>query len=155
MLDKVLPRIDLVVEFVRNNPKARDELKYALRLLGSVAGDRENSKAHQALVEAGVVEACSGVLKPNISHQPTCKESMNVLKQLSQSTDGSNAIAEHGGTKPVLLALDKIVAAEAANATENQDFTGVILDEFAGRHFKGSSIKKITPVGPPFKIKGQ
>mgnify|MGYP001237293409 CR=1 FL=1 len=128
MLDNVLPRIDLAVEFVRNNPKARDELKYALRLLGSVAADRDNSKANQALVEAGVVEACSGVLKPNVSHQPTCKEAMKVLKNLSQSTDGSNAIAEHGGTKPVLIALDKIVDAESANATENQDFSGVILD---------------------------
>ena len=63
-----------------------------------------------------------------------------MLKQLSQSTDGSNAIAEHGGTKPVLLALDKIVAAEAANATENQDFTGVILDMCTCRYSHHSLI---------------
>ena len=59
-----------------------------------------------------MVEACSGVLTTYLINP--CKESINVLKQLGQSADGSNTIAEHRGTKPVLLALDKIVAAEAA-----------------------------------------
>ena len=128
LLDSILPKIDVVVDFVRNNPKARDELKYALRLLASVAADRDNSKAHQVLAEAGMVEACAGVLKPNVSHKPTCKSAVDALLALSKSTDGSNAIAEHGGTKPVLIALEKIVQAETSNATENQDFSDVILD---------------------------
>jgi len=74
------------------------------------------------------VEAAASVLKPNVSHKPVCKEAVNVLLQLSKNSDGSNAIAEHGGTMPMLRAMDKIVNAENSNSNGEQDFSDVILD---------------------------
>ena len=74
------------------------------------------------------MEAAASVLKPNVSHKPVCKEAVNVLLQLSKNSDGSNAIAEHGGTMPMLRAMDKIVNAENSNSNGEQDFSDVILD---------------------------
>ena len=107
------------------NAKERRELSCGLRILRSSSSNRASRKV---LIDGGVVEACVTALKSSMSHKPTCKGVVDVLLQLSKSSDGSIAIAQHDATGPLLVVLEKIVQAETSNATENQDFSDVILD---------------------------